>query len=91
MSTATYTCSAPRHVEEHLEPKIVDGNNVRYLIKLPKADKFETAEAAAKKEVKIEKVSTWELERPGTALSTGDNPLPLGVALKISPVAVEAR
>ena len=71
-----------------LSVTLSDGNNVKYLIKLPQADKLEVA---AKEEVKIEKVSTWELERLGTALSTGDNPLPLGVALKISPVAVEAR
>ena len=44
-----------------------------------------------KEELKIEKISSWELERLGTALSTGDNPLPLGVALKISQVAVEGR
>jgi len=71
-----------------LSVTLSDGNNVRYLIKLPQADKLE---AAAKEDVKIEKVSSWELERLGTALSTGDNPLPLGVALKISQVAVEAR
>ena len=64
------------------------GNNVKYLIKLPQADKLQ---AAAKEDVKIEKVSSWELERLGTALSTGDNPLPMGVALKISQVAAEAR
>ena len=58
-----------------------DGNNVKYLINLPKANKLE---AAVKEDVKIAKVSSWELERLGTALSTGDNPLPLGVALKIS-------
>ena len=58
-----------------------DGNNVKYLIKLPQADKLQ---AAAKEDVKIEKVSSWELERLGTALSTGDNAMPLGVALKIS-------
>jgi hypothetical protein len=58
-----------------------DGNNVKYLIKLPQADKLEPA---AKQAVTIEKVSSWELERLGTALSIGDNPLPLGVALKIS-------
>ena len=71
-----------------LSVTLSDGNNVKYLIKLPQADKLESA---AKEEVKIEKVSSWELERLGTALSTGDNPLPLGVALKISQVAVEAR
>jgi hypothetical protein len=64
-----------------LSVTLIDGNNVKYLIKLPKADKLETA---AKEDVSKEKVSTWELERLGTALSIGDNPLPLGVALKIS-------
>jgi hypothetical protein len=67
-----------------------DGNNVKYLIKLPQADKLE-ATAKAKEGVTIEKVSSWELERLGTALSIGDNPLPMGIALKMSQVAVEAR
>jgi len=58
-----------------------DGKNVKYLIKLPKAEKLE---AAAKEDVKIEKVSSWELEKLGTALSIGDNPLPFSMALKIS-------
>jgi hypothetical protein len=30
-----------------------------------------------------EKVSSWEIEKLGTAVSTGDNPLTLGIALKI--------
>jgi hypothetical protein len=64
-----------------LSVTLSDGNNVKYLIKLPQADKLE---AVAKQAVAIEKVSSWELERLGTALSIGDNPLPLGVALKIS-------
>jgi hypothetical protein len=64
-----------------LSVTLTDGNNVKYLIKLPPAEKLETA---AKEEIRIEKVSSWELERLGTALSTGDHPLPLGVALKIS-------
>lgn len=71
-----------------LSMTLSDGSNVKYLIKLPerstelpKADKLL---AAATPEVSIEKVSTWELERLGTALSIGDNPLPLGAALKIS-------
>src|ERR687892_2044353 len=67
-----------------LSVTLTDGNNVKYLIKLPPAEKLETA---AKEEVRIEKVSSWELERLGTALSTGDHPLPLGVALKISQLA----
>jgi hypothetical protein len=60
----------------------------QYLIKLPQADK---PDGAAKEAVSIEKVSSWELERLGTALSIGNNPLPLGMALKMSQVAVEAR
>jgi len=71
-----------------LSVTLSDGNNVKYLIKLPQADKLEPA---AKPDVSIEKVSNWELEGLGTALSTGDNSLPLGVALKISQVAAEAR
>ena len=71
-----------------LSVTLSDGNNVKYLIKLPQADKLQ---AAAKEAVKKEKVSSWELERLGTALSTGDNPLPMGVALKISQAAVAAR
>ena len=81
-----YVLRAP--FEEHPEPRIVDGTNVKYPIKLPQADKLV---AAAREDVKIEKVSSWELERLGTALSPGDNPLPLGLSLKISQVAVEAR
>ncbi len=67
-----------------------DGNNVKYLIKLPQADKLE-ATAKAKEGVTKEKVSSWELERLGTALSIGDNALPMGIALQMSQVAVEAR
>jgi hypothetical protein len=75
-----------------LSMTLSDGSNVKYLIKLPerpadlpKADKLT---AAATPEVSIEKVSTWELERLGTALSIGNNPLPLGAALKISQAVV---
>ena len=64
-----------------LSVTLSDGNNVKYLIKLPQADQLE---AAAKERVAKEKVSSWELEKLGTALSIGDNPLPFGVALKIS-------
>jgi hypothetical protein len=67
-----------------------DGTNVKYLIKLPQADKLETA-VTAKESVSKEKVSSWELESLGTALSIGDNPLPMGVELKMSQAAVEAR
>jgi hypothetical protein len=71
-----------------LSVTLSDGNNVKYLIKLPEADKLQ---AATKEEVKLEKVSSWEIERLGTALSTGDNPLTLGVALKLSQLAIAPR
>jgi hypothetical protein len=64
-----------------LSVTLSDGNNVKYLIKLPQADKLD---GAAKDATTNQKVSSWELERLGTALSIGDNPLPLGVALKFS-------
>lgn len=60
---------------------LTDGSNVKYLIKLPQSDK---AQPAVKEAVAKETVSTWELEKLGTALSIGDNALPIGVALKIS-------
>jgi hypothetical protein len=63
-----------------LSVTLSDGNNVKYLIKLPQADKLEVAKEVTSKE----KVSSWEMEKLGTALSTGDNALPLGIALKIS-------
>jgi len=74
-----------------LSMTLSDGSNVKYLIKLPERivePRANKEAAAAQPEVKVEKVSNWELERLGTALSIGDNPLPLGVALKISNVAL---
>ena len=59
-----------------------DGNNVKYLVKLPLADK--KSDVASKGTVAKETVSAWEVEKLGTALSIGDNALPLGIALKIS-------
>ena len=64
-----------------LSVTLSDGNNVKYLIKLPQADKLQSAAAEAPA---TEKVSSWEIERLGTAVSTGNHALPLGVALKIS-------
>jgi hypothetical protein len=64
-----------------LSVTLKDGSNVKYLIKSPKAD---TLDAAAKEGVSKQKVSSWELPNLKTALSVGDSPLPLGVALKIS-------
>jgi hypothetical protein len=64
-----------------LSVTLSDGNNVKYLVKLPQAEKLETV---SKEGLAVEKVSSWELERLGTALSVGNNPLPLGMAVKIS-------
>ena len=71
-----------------LSVTLSDGNNVKYLIKLPQADKLQSA---AKENPPKEKVSSWEIEKLGTALSTGDNSLPLGIALKMSQVVIEPR
>ncbi len=78
---ALQTLGTQEGKEMVLSVTLSDGNNVKYLIKLPKADKLETA---AKEGVSKETVSTWELQSLGTAMSIGDNPLPLGVSLKIS-------
>jgi hypothetical protein len=64
-----------------LSVTLTDGNNVKYLNKLPQADKLQVAKEEATSK---EKVSSWEIERLGTAVSSGDSPLPLGVVLKIS-------
>jgi hypothetical protein len=64
-----------------LSVTLSDGNNVKYLVKVPQANKMP---AAAEERVTKETVSSWELENIGTALSIGNNAMPLGVALKIS-------
>jgi hypothetical protein len=64
-----------------LSVTLKDGSNVKYLIKSPKAD---TLDAATKDGISKQKVSSWELSNLRTALSIGDNPLSLGVALKLS-------
>ncbi|MGE5304492.1 MAG: hypothetical protein ACM3TN_14365 [Alphaproteobacteria bacterium] len=78
---ALQTLGTQEGKEMILSLTLTDGNNVKYLIKLPQSDK---AQQAVKEAVAKETVSSWELEKLGTALSIGDNPLPLGVALKIS-------
>jgi hypothetical protein len=73
-----------------LSMTLTDGSNIKYLIKMPERIVEPAVKpAAAQPQVAIEKISNWELERIGTALSIGDNPLPFGVALKISNVAIE--
>lgn len=61
---------------------LIDGNNVKYLIKMPQNGK--PSEATTKDAVAKETVSSWELEKLTTVLSVGDSALPLGVALKVS-------
>ena len=66
---------------------LTDGSKVKYLIKLPEQSigpQSAAAAAAQTTETASERISTWELEKLGTALSVGNHPMPLGVALKIS-------
>ncbi len=65
-----------------LSVTLIDGSNVKYIIKSPAAG--ETSGTVAKEAVSTEKVSSWELEKLTTAMSVGDSALPLGIALKIS-------
>ena len=67
--------------ETVLSVTLKDGSNVKYLIKSPKAD---TLDAATKEGVSKQKVSSYDMEQSGTALSIGESPLPAGVALKVS-------
>lgn len=65
-----------------LSVTLIDGSNVKYIIKMPGAE--QKADPKAKEGISTEKVSSWEMEKLTTALSIGDNALPLGVALKIA-------
>jgi hypothetical protein len=67
--------------EAVLSVTLKDGSNLKYLIKSPKAD---TLDAVTKEGISKEKVSSYEISQSGTALSIGESPLPLGVAVKIS-------
>jgi hypothetical protein len=62
-----------------LSVTLLDGDNAKYLIK-PDKTVDTTAAAAATKE----KVSSWEVNDMGTALSSGDSSLPRGISLKIA-------
>ena len=63
-----------------LSLNLKDGTNVKYVIKTPQGDK--KPDASGKEAVAKDTVSSWELEKLATALSTGDA-LPLGIALKM--------
>ena len=64
-----------------LSVTLKDGSNVKYRIQSPTAD---ILEAAKKDGISKQKVSNYDMEGSGTAFSIGENPLPLGVALKVS-------
>ena len=67
--------------ETVLSLTLKDGSNVKYLIKASKAD---PADAATKEAMSKGKVSSWDMAQSGTALSIGESPLPVGVALKVA-------
>lgn len=58
-----------------------DGSSAKYLIKTPAAN---TLDAATKESVSKQKVSNYDMEGSGEVSNIGENPLPLGVALKVS-------
>ncbi len=64
-----------------LSVTLKDGSNVKYLIKPPTAG---ILEAVKKEGISKEKVSSWEMSQLGTAFNIGENPLPLGVAVKVA-------
>jgi len=65
-----------------LSVTLIDGSNVKYVIKLPAAD--QKSDPKVKEAISTEKVSSWEMEKLTTALSIGDTVLPMGIALKIA-------
>jgi hypothetical protein len=79
--TALQTLGSQEGSHMVLSLTLADGSNVKYLIKLPQSDK---AQQAVQQATSKETISSWELEKLGTAVSLGDNALPMGVALKIS-------
>ena len=78
---ALQTLQTEEGKETVLSLTLKDGSNVKYLIKASKAD---TADAATKEAMSKGKVSSWDMAQSGTALSIGESPLPVGVALKVS-------
>ena len=78
---ALQTLGTEEGKEMVLSVTLKDGSNLKYLIKSPQADALE---GATKEGISKERVSSYEMSQLGTALSIGENPLPLGVALKIS-------
>ena len=77
---AIQTMAAAEGKELVLSVTLRDGNNVKYVIK---AGDVATADGAAKSGFSKDIVPAWEVSRLATALSTGDEKLPLGIALTI--------
>jgi len=75
-----HTVSTTEGKEVILSVTLSDGNIAKYLIKSAKAD---TSDGALKNGLSKEPITSWELSRLGTALSTGKNALPLGITLSI--------
>jgi hypothetical protein len=78
---ALQTMQTEEGKETVLSVTLKDGSNVKYLIKSPNAG---SADAATKESISKGKVSSWDMAQSGTAVSIGENPLPVGVALKVS-------
>ena len=78
------TPSAKEEKVSVLSVTLIDGSNVKYIIKLPAAD--HKTDPKAKEAISTEKVSSWELQKLKddklVFLTIGDSALPLGVALK---------
>jgi hypothetical protein len=78
---AFQTLATEEGKEMVLSVTLKDGSNAKYLIKSPKAD---MSDAATKEGISKEKVSSYEMSQLGTALSIGESPLAVGVAVKIA-------
>lgn len=78
---ALQTMAASEGKDLVLSVTLRDGNNVKYVIKAGDAG---AADAASKNGFSKEPVPAWEVSRLATALSTGVQTLPLGIALTIS-------
>jgi hypothetical protein len=78
---ALQTLQTEEGKETVLSVTLKDGSNVKYLIKSPQAA---TLDAATKESISKGKVSSWDMAQSGTALSIGESPLIVGVALKVS-------
>jgi len=77
---AIRTVATAEGKEVVLSVTLNDGNIAKYLIKPEQAD---ASNGVVKDAALEEPIASWELSRLATALSSGKNALPLGIALKI--------